>query len=175
MSRPSPALRALFFALAVVVTAIGVVGSARARAVCRDSEDCGRVVDIMPPIPPVDRGPPVPRSALRVRDVAGRLRAIAPRVSECVATHFEGERPPRVLVVTVFIEPEGRWSLGFGRRPVPPIPGAETRGATPLEVCVANWISGEIGPRLQPPGGRTVRRVARTYRIAASPAEGAGG
>jgi len=168
-------LHVALVAAALFAGSAAIVPGAQARAVCRDLEDCRREIEIMPPVPPRDPGPPVPRSALRVREVAGRLRTVTPRVSECVATHYEGERPPTRVVVTVFVEPDGRWSLGFGARAVPPVPGAEARGGTPLEVCIANWISSEIGPRLQPPGGRSVRRVARTYRIAALPAEGAGG
>lgn len=175
MTRRSLTPRLALLSTAVVLGAAALASSAQARAVCRDLEDCRREIEIMPPIPPPEPGPPVPRQALRVRDVAARMRVIAPRVSECVATHFEGERPPRRLLVTVFISPDGRWSVGFGPRAAPPVPGVEARGATPLEVCVANWISSEIGPRLQPPGGRTTRRVTRTYRIAALPAEGAGG
>lgn len=143
-----------------------------ARAVCRDA-DCTRVDElrIMPPIPP-DPGPPAPRAPLRLAEVRPRLVALAPRVDDCFATHFEGDRAPRTYPVTLFVHPDGRWSLAFDARARAPERGAELRGQTPLEVCVSDWISGEIGPRIQPPGGRAPRRVAVSYRprLAATPA-----
>jgi hypothetical protein len=140
--------------------------TASARAVCRDPRDCGMVDDyrVMPPLPPEPPGPPPLRAPLRLAQVRPRLLALAPHVDECFATHFEGERAPRTFAVTLFVHPDGRWSLGFGGRARPPERGAELRGQTPLEVCIADWISGEIGPRLQPPGGRAPRRVAVSYR-----------
>jgi hypothetical protein len=136
-----------------------------ARIVCRD-EDCGREEDlrILPPFPPDSPGPPAPRAPLRLAEVRPRLVALGPRVDECFATHFDGEHAPRAYPMTVFVHPDGRWSLAFGPRPRVPSHGAELRGETPLEVCISDWISGEIGPRIQPPGGRAPRRVAVSYR-----------
>lgn len=163
--------------LAVLVAASLIAPDAvAARAVCADPR-CGMVdVEIMPPIvvPPVDPGPPAPRAMLAVADVRGRLSTLGPRVDECFDTHFEGDRAPRAFPITVFVHPDGRWSLAFGPRARAPRGGDELRGTTPLEVCVADWVSSEIGPRLQPPGGqstrgRSVRRVAVSFRPHLSP------
>jgi hypothetical protein len=151
--------------LVVLLAFASVPSGVSARAVCRD-EDCGRAEElrIMPPIPPSDPGPPAPRAPLRMAQVRPRLLALGPRVDECFTTHFEGDRAPRTYPVTLFVHPDGRWSLAFGPHARAPDRGAELRGQTPLEVCISDWISGEIGPRIQPPGGRAPRRVALSYR-----------
>ncbi|GAB4110068.1 MAG: hypothetical protein OHK0013_45890 [Sandaracinaceae bacterium] len=162
-------------ALALAVLAASMPDVAHARAVCRDPRGCGRVDErILPPIPSEPEGP-VLRPALRFSQIAGRLRALGPRVDACFAAHFEGERAPRTLRVTVFVHRSGRWSLAFGVRPRTPRADEELRGASPLEVCIADWISGELGPRIEPARGRAVRRVAHVFRItplAGPPAEG---
>lgn len=160
--RPSLALAPL------LLVALVAPSGASARAVCADPR-CGMVdVDVIvpPPPPPVDPGPPGPRPVLRFSQVRGRLRGLGLRVNECFATHFEGARPPRALEVTVFVHPSGRWSLAFGARPRTPRPDEELRGADPLQVCIADWIAGELGPRLEPFRGRAPRRAAQRYRIA---------
>ncbi len=162
-------LRRLAPALLLVLALTGRSTAASARAYCADPDLCGgRELDrerIIEPPPPHDPGPPVPRGALRFSQLRPRLRAIAPHVEECFATHFEGERPPRAVAVTVFVHPSGRWSLAFGPRPRRPAVDAEARGTTPLEVCIADWVSGEIGPRLEPFRGRAPRRVTQSYRV----------
>lgn len=121
---------------------------------------------IMPPLPPGDPGPALPRVPLTLADARARLRALTPRVNECFATHFEGERVPRRYALTLFVHPDGRWSLGFGAGVRAPARNVEARGQSPLEVCIADWVSGELGPVLQPPG-RVQRRVVVTLRPAA--------
>ncbi len=149
--------------LALLVPGLALFGGAP-RVSARAMEWVDR--DIRPPIvvPPIDPGPPAPRPALAMADVRGRLSTLGPRVDECFNTHFEGERAPRAFPITVFVHADGRWSLGFGSRVRAPRSDQELRGSTPLEVCVADWVSGEIGPRLQPPGGRATRRVAVSFR-----------
>ena len=158
--------------LLVVLCLVSMPTSAEARAVCRDRRGCGldEELRIMPPVPPEPPGPPALPAPLPLARVRPRLLAIAPRVDECFSTHFEGARAPRAYPLTVFVHPDGRWSLAFGPRPRPPQRDAELRGQSPLEVCIADWVSSEIGPRVQPPGGRATRRVAVSYRprIAAS-------
>lgn len=160
--------------LLVSLCLVSVPATASARAVCRDPRECGMVDElrVMPPIPPEPPGPPALPAPLRLARVRPRLVALSPRVDECFHTHFEGDRAPRTYPVTLFVHPDGRWSLAFGPRARAPERGAELRGESPLEVCIADWISGEIGPRIQPPGGRAPRRVAVSYRprLAATPA-----
>ena len=165
------------FVLALTAT-VGALTPAdvAARARCVD-ERCGRVmVEDVPPfirppivVPPVDPGPPLPRTALAIGEVRARLSALGPRVDECFDTHFEGDRAPRTYPITVFVHADGRWSLGFGPRVRAPRAEDELRGQSPLEVCLADWVSSEIGPRLQPPGGRATRRVAVSFRPHLSP------
>jgi hypothetical protein len=159
-------MRASVALVSSLLLAAAIPSGAMARAVCTDPR-CGMVdVDvIVPPPPPVDPGPPALRPALRFSQIRARLRALGPRVNECFATHFEGTRPPRAQLVTVFVHPSGRWSLAFGPQPRTPRPDEELRGGAPLEVCIADWISGELGPRLEPSRGRAPRRVALSYRI----------
>lgn len=147
-------------AFLVTSLALSPLSRAEARAVCVDPR-CG-YVDIEPPLPP-DVAPPIRVPTLRLRDVAPRLRGLATHVDECFATHFEGARAPRNHPVTVFVHPDGRWSVAFGPRPRVPARGQELRGTSPLEVCIADWIAGELGPSIQPPGGRAIRRVAVTF------------
>jgi hypothetical protein len=156
------AARAVLVALAIAAAP----NEATARAFCADPRGCGMVDEscILPPIPPEPETRPL-RPALRFAQIAGRLRAVDPRVDECFAAHFEGERPPRTLRVTVFVHRSGRWSLGFGARPRAPSVDEELRGASPLEVCVADWIAGELGPRIEPARGRAMRRVSRVFRV----------
>lgn len=147
---------------------------AEARAVCTDLRRCGGedYAEIIVPIPP-DPGPPAPRAAMTLNDARSHVRSLGPRVDECFATHFEGARAPRTYAVTMFVHPDGRWSLAFGPRARAPRRDAELRGESPLEVCVADWIAGELGPRIQPPGGRADRRLAFTFHphvAAAAPA-----
>jgi hypothetical protein len=147
-----------------VLALVSLPTGAAARAVCRDPRGCGIDERTGPPVLPEPDGALSLRAPLGLRTLRARLVALRPRVAECFATYFEGARAPRSYLVTLFDHPDGRWSLAFGPRPAPPLPGVEQRGTGPLEVCIADWVSGEIGPRVQPPRGRAPRRVSVSFR-----------
>lgn len=137
---------------------------ADARAVCVDPR-CGHEVDIMPPPypPPPPEGPAVPRAGLPFGEIAPRLRTLQGHVEECAATHLDVI--PRSLSVRVTVQPDGRWGLSFGRARAIEI---EERGHVPFEVCVADWVSSELGPRLEPLASGRPRNVVVRYRLSNS-------
>ena len=131
-----------------------------ARAMCV-GRHCGDL-DIMPPIPPTPPdGPPVPRAGLPFSSIAPRVRALQAHVEECASTHLDDV--PRNVSMRVTVQPDGRWGLSFGRAQPTEI---EERGHTPFEVCVADWVSSELGPRVEPLASRRPRNVVVRYRLA---------
>ena len=137
---------------------------ADARAVCVDPR-CGHEVDIMPPPypPPHPDGPALPRAGLPFREIAPRLHTLVGHVEECAATHLDVV--PRTLSVRVTVQPDGLWGLSFGSARAT---GTEERGHAPFEVCVADWVSSELGPRLEPLASRRPRNVVVRYRLSNS-------
>ena len=145
---------------AIVLTLLVVPAShVEARAMCA-GRHCGDV-DIMPPIPPPPDGPTVPRAGLSFSVIAPHLRGLQAHVEECAATHLD--EIPRSISVRVTVQPDGRWGLAFDRaRPTE----IEERGHAPFEVCVADWVSSEVGPRVEPLASRRPRNVVVRYRLA---------
>ena len=139
---------------------------ADARAACIEPR-CGldHEVDIMPPPypPPPPDGPALPRAGLPFREIAPRLRSLAGHVEECAATHLDVV--PRTLSVRVTVQTDGLWGLSFGSARAT---GTEERVHAPLEVCVADWVSSELGPRREPLASRRPRNVVVRYRLSNS-------
>ena len=149
-----------------LVLLIVPVSRADARAVCVDPR-CGHEADIMPPPypPPPPEGPAVPRVGLPFAAIAPRLRLLRGHVEECASTHLEVM--PRTLSVRVTVQPDGRWGLSFGGARATEI---EERGHAPVEVCISDWVSSELGPRVEPLASRRPRSVVVRYRLSNSTA-----
>lgn len=91
--------------------------------------------------------------------------SLGARFDQCVAEHG-GDAPARRLALHILVWPSGEWSLYVGRVPRRPEVGA--RGATPLEVCIGDWIAGEIGSQLEPASrreGRSPQRTTYVHRV----------
>jgi len=148
----------LALSLALLLTP---TSSADARAVCADPR-CGDEVGIRPPPypPPPSERPAVPRASLPFTEIAPRLRSLQGHVEECAATHLDVM--PRRVSVRVTVQTDGRWGLSFGSARASEI---EARGHAPFEVCVSDWVSSELGPRLEPLASRRARNVLVRYRL----------